>query len=86
LGYVGRCSVDEGCCGGREYGMVMMKWLMGEECVLRDLVLSIVEHEEVERLFPIQGFLRMYQVGLNLEVSIAGVVEEGFETCLVTTV
>ena len=59
---------------------------MGEECVLRDLVFSIFEHEEAEKLFPILGFLRMYQVGLNLEVSIVGVVEEGFEKCLVTTV
>ena len=85
LGYVGRYSGDEGCSEGIEYGKEGMRWLMEGGCCFRSVQLSIVEHEEGENLFPILGFLHMYQVEFGLKVSTVGVVEEGFETCLVTT-
>ena len=62
LGYVGRYSVDERCCEEISYGMEWTRLLKEGGCFPRNVVLSIVEHEEGENLFPILGFLHMYQV------------------------
>ncbi len=59
-----------------------MKWLMEGGCFPQNVLLSIVEHVGGEKLFPILGFLHMYQVELNLKVSTVDVDEEGLEKCL----